>query len=1088
MRSRRLLSILLASSVVGTALAQAPAAGRDWFVRPGAAGGDGSLAKPFADPWEPLAVCEAGDRVHVAAGTYTGRLGTGTWTIPFDRVALFGGYDADFRARDPWRNATRLAWDAAAKNWPKQERLSSLASGVVVDGFVVDMQDQNGYVDDARTSRAAGSAESALRFALPAVVRNCVLLNPGLHAIVCPPGSTIENNLVVNALVQAIVVHSSAAAHGRTAATLASNTVMFVWDADAPGKGGYGGTAITSRGPAVIRDNLIVGCDNHGIQLLADPSKVAITGNVFWQNRFSNLKSEHGGVQAFAADASMELLEEVGLASFAGNLVRDPELAVDPQWLAIAATRVGPPADAKPEAPPRWGEERPPVIPKGIAPAMQLDQALALLAPRAAGLRAGARVRPLGVAFAAAAVSAAAAPAGAPAADEHTSVALASWSRDPGAVHGKQLAMRVARGGVANVATVPAEFDRKQIAGVFLHDPQQPGQRVTGFYRKGTQAERVCDELRGRYSGSGAVETVYVVRGVAYAGTGYPKASFLIESITEDDGLAAAGADVAARPQGRDWFVRAGAAGGDGSRETPFRDPFQALERCEAGDTIHVAEGQYVGRLRTGRWRIDMPHVALLGGYDAAFAARDPWRHPSRLVCPADYQGSRGGYTLEGDADHTGAIVDGFVFDKRLNNVYAADGSLDVMRSDKTEHVWLSRPGCVVRNCTFVNGASGAVQLANGHTLVDNVFVNHVTQTVLVLHGHTTAPCVVRGNTFVFAWDRRPGHGHGVNGSLLRLCSDARAIVENNVFAHADNDALRLETDPRNVVLRGNVFANNLWSNVQHMTASLSIDDASWARLPELGLRECSGNVVLDPQLAVDAAWRELHRAARGAVPAADAPTAAAPAPAPAGGANPFDTPAPGGEPAPAPVTPAAPPGGNPFDPAPAGAAAAPSASSGGPLFAPAYDWKHALTLVPQAAACSAGARPAPQPVAFTGVARVEPVHEYTEVAWDVARDRAAWDRLVGQRVVLVLAINRLDNQNPLAEAPAAQFQAFVAGSPAGDAGLPLRCYVRRGTRHERAVTQAKGYSGGRVEELHRVMGVVHENRQLLVERVERDG
>lgn len=47
----------------------APAAfARDWFVRDGASGGDGSLAKPFNDPWQALDVCEANDAIHVAAG------------------------------------------------------------------------------------------------------------------------------------------------------------------------------------------------------------------------------------------------------------------------------------------------------------------------------------------------------------------------------------------------------------------------------------------------------------------------------------------------------------------------------------------------------------------------------------------------------------------------------------------------------------------------------------------------------------------------------------------------------------------------------------------------------------------------------------------------------------------------------------------------------------------------------------------------------------------------------------------------------------------------------------------------------------
>jgi hypothetical protein len=69
---------------------------REWFVRAGSEGGDGSQAKPFADPWQALEKCEAGDVIHIAAGKYYGKLSEGMWVIPFDNVQLIGGYDKDF--------------------------------------------------------------------------------------------------------------------------------------------------------------------------------------------------------------------------------------------------------------------------------------------------------------------------------------------------------------------------------------------------------------------------------------------------------------------------------------------------------------------------------------------------------------------------------------------------------------------------------------------------------------------------------------------------------------------------------------------------------------------------------------------------------------------------------------------------------------------------------------------------------------------------------------------------------------------------------------------------------------------------------
>ena len=1021
--------------------AQAPesaatAAGRDWFVRAGEAGGDGSRQAPFDDPWRALARCERNDRLHVAAGEYHGRLGRGEWEIPCEGVQLLGGYDATFGERDPWRHATRLCWDRASKNWPLGPRLSSRQRGVVVDGLVIDMQDQNDYVDAERTARTGALGDSALRFSQPATVRNCMVLNPGSHGIECVPGSTIENNVVVNAIVWGIVV--TGAVHGleRDPAVVRGNTVLFSWDTEKPGAGGYGGSAIALRGPAIVADNVLAHSDNAAVYAAIAPEHLTLTGNAFWKSRYANLTAHLGAQRAVVTDADMELLEDLGLGAHDGNTTADPQLAFDATAFA-----------------------------SGFAPAFGVEPALALLRGAAAPAAPGARRRAL--------PSPAFAPAAAAPARTYGAVTLASWCRQPDAVDGKAIEMIVAIGGVANVQTMPASYPREQIAGVVLYDPDGSGERVTGFYRTGSAAERVCNEATGWYHGTGRPDRLHRVRGVAHAVRGVPKAALFVEAIERHEPPAAA----APRPVGRDWFVRAGTSGGDGTREQPFRDPFQALERCEAGDTIHVATGDYHGKLKAGRWTVPMPHVALLGGYDALFATRDPWRQPTRLLRAPDHRGQALGYTLEGTADHTGAVVDGFVFDKRGDNVYGEGGELDVARSDKTEHLWLSRPGCAVRNCVFANGALGAVRLASGHTVENNVFVNHATQTVHVERGHTTEPFRFLGNTAVFAWTPRFGQGHGTNGSLLRIGSGVRAVVADNVLAWADNDAIRLETDPADVELRGNVFAHNLWSNVQHMPTSTSVDDASLPLLADLGLRACEGNRAGDPELPVDATWLALHRSVRAGTGAAAPPPPPPAKPRPT--RNPFDEPA-GADPEPVAPAPSAATTSDPF----ADPRSAPADASGGAMFAPAWDWRHAVALATDGTR-AAGARRLPLEVAFSGTARTVTAYEYAATTWAVALRTDAWAALDGTRVQLDAAIRREDRGSQLADVTEADYACWLVSAPDGE-GLPLRCYLRRGTQVERAFTQAKGFATGKPTELHRVRGVARERRQLVVEAVER--
>src|SRR6476660_4771751 len=91
--------------------------------------------------------------------------------------------------------------------------------------------------------------------------------------------------------------------------------------------------------------------------------------------------------------------------------------------------------------------------------------------------------------------------------------------------------------------------------------------------------------------------------------------------------------------QGRDWFVRAGSTGGDGSKEKPFKDPSQALDEVEPGDFIHVTKGVYHGKLESGNWVISTPNLTWLGGYNDDFTKRDPWHNPTELRFSEKFRG-----------------------------------------------------------------------------------------------------------------------------------------------------------------------------------------------------------------------------------------------------------------------------------------------------------------------------------------------------------------------------------------------------------------------------------------------------------------
>lgn len=63
-----------------------------------------------------------------------------------------------------------------------------------------------------------------------------------------------------------------------------------------------------------------------------------------------------------------------------------------------------------------------------------------------------------------------------------------------------------------------------------------------------------------------------------------------------------------------------------GTKEAPLKNLWKALEQAEHGDTIHVAEGVYPGKMKQNWFKIDKA-VSILGGYAKDFSVRNPLGH-----------------------------------------------------------------------------------------------------------------------------------------------------------------------------------------------------------------------------------------------------------------------------------------------------------------------------------------------------------------------------------------------------------------------------------------------------------------------------
>ena len=68
-----------------------------------------------------------------------------------------------------------------------------------------------------------------------------------------------------------------------------------------------------------------------------------------------------------------------------------------------------------------------------------------------------------------------------------------------------------------------------------------------------------------------------------------------------------------------------------GTKEAPFKNIWKAVEKAQPGDVIHVAEGNYPGKMKCGWVQLDKP-VSLIGGYSSDFSVHSLAHYRSSLA------------------------------------------------------------------------------------------------------------------------------------------------------------------------------------------------------------------------------------------------------------------------------------------------------------------------------------------------------------------------------------------------------------------------------------------------------------------------
>lgn len=842
----------------------------DWFVSAEAKAGNGTREKPFHDPWLAFRAAGPGDSIHIAAGTYFGRYDRSSWLIDSPQLTVLGGYSRDFSRRMPWQTPTVFA---AYPDYEYARENNMIAGGgnhtdLTLDGLFFDASGKNSY--DTQPSEGLErfpkmDGPIASFNGKNVTIKNCVFANSATGGVqLTGDGSRFENNFLINILGPCMLDLKSASGSEPQLLTIRSNSFCFAHDTSGPpfGQGADSAVGLRIRCTAVVQNNLFMGCGNSAVSIYGDIERLSLDDNLFYLTPHNVITSR---VQANVADiteGNLEEFEDLGPKSAGGNSIGDPGLnGLRAGWVD-AYTRFLLAHFAKPPKAAAMALRTSAGLPTLESTDLQEPSDQGALAPKlsptdilAVRFTAKQGFHPVDLPVSV--------PPPLPAtAFSYTPIDWTAMRTPDTSLTNQRVELRAGLGAAQNnVLLADAPMDTHMAFRIF-----EPGLDESPFFvvaRRWTQVNRQFEA--GLKSNNGReVENTYLIRGV-YRPDVPPncrqKVTMMVESIT----LAPVIAAPLERPAGRDWFVKAGSSGGDGSREKPFRDPFQALEKAEGGDSIHVSGGDYFGKLRSGLWKLLVRNLTLLGGYDAEFKERDPWKNPTRFVLSDEEKSKKTlrGTVLGSEENSDGLVLDGFIFDGSSYNTYTPAGSLD-LKSSPTDTLVALRGGrapITVRHCVFLNSSCEAINISCPYGLFENNVVVNAGTVSLHINSLGVGPWIIRNNTFLFAGDPTGRAGTGQSapaGTLLLLMGRAHTQVESNIFAFADNFGVRASMDSTLISFDKNVFAGNLFN---HLTDAqyLWADASNWDRraVADSNYAWMQGNVLELPKLPVDTGFAD---------------------------------------------------------------------------------------------------------------------------------------------------------------------------------------------------------------------------------------
>jgi len=343
----------------------------------------GTRDKPYKNIDKAIKSAQSGDRVHVAAGIYSGTFDIGY--LECKKALIFlGSYAADFSSRDIMKHTTifQPGNKSGARSRKALLRFGTEVDGLVVDGFVFDMGMRNSYsasegkpqgLDTGmlllppKKMKGQNATVTETCISIPGSagggeiqIRNNMFLNGAKFAIQGGHRQgtmKIINNVFVANRMGAIEIYgtcgSRKSATGCGEVEIAYNTILFSWSRTKEMTDMGYGIRIMTRLKYNIHHNLIGGNVLAGV----DHSRfnkdewIKMDHNIFFANKSADL--QYSPASNTRLDLRVNQFEDLEFASCTGNKSEIPKsLALDKEYLSgFLNARYSEQADYDPNSP-----------------------------------------------------------------------------------------------------------------------------------------------------------------------------------------------------------------------------------------------------------------------------------------------------------------------------------------------------------------------------------------------------------------------------------------------------------------------------------------------------------------------------------------------------------------------------------------------------------------------------------------------------------------------------------------------------------------------------------------------------------------